>query len=177
MNNENPVRIVMLGNSITHAGNWKELLHRNDIINGGMPGWTSEQISWLIKDYVEPNKPLLCFYKAGINDYSLGITTDRIERNHKMVLDSIRECGTMPVYQTLLYQMGNGSINREIDMLNERMEAFCKLREYEFLDLRPIFCKNGDLREEFTYDGTHLTEGSYIPWANVLLPVIRKYGL
>ncbi len=174
---EDLVRIVMLGNSITHAGNWNELLNRKDVFNGGMPGWTSDQILWLIKDYVVPKKPVLCFYTAGINDYSLGITTNRIERNNKMILDSVYGNGTIPVYQTLLYQLGNDSINREIDLLNERMEAFCRQSNYEFLDLRPYLCRNGDLREEFTYDGTHLTEGAYIPWSEVLIPVIRKYGL
>ena len=174
---EDMVRIVMLGNSITHAADWNELLNRRDVLNGGMPGWTSEQILWLIKDYVVPHKPVLCFYTAGINDYSLGIPTDRIEKNNRMILDSISKCGTTPVYQTLLYQLGNTFVNREIDLLNERMEAFCRENNYEFLDLRPYLCQNGNLREEFTYDGTHLTEGAYISWSEALIPVIRKYGL
>lgn len=176
MNNDT-IRIVMLGNSITHAGNWSGLLQRNDIFNGGMPGWTSEQLSWVIKDYIVPKKPLICFYMAGINDYSLGITTERIERNNKMILDSIHECGTTPIYQTLLYQLANDSINREIDKLNKQMKAFCSSRNYEFLDLRPYLCKDGNLREEFTYDGTHLTDDAYIPWAEAIQPLLKKYGL
>lgn len=177
MKNEIPARIVMLGDSITQAGNWHGLLNRNDIINAGMSGWTSEQVFWLVEDYVKPYKPDLCFYMAGINDYSMGIATDRIERNHKRVLDAIHACGTMPVYQTLLYYLGNDIINREIDSLNNRMEDFCREHGFEFLDLRPFLCRNGDLMEEFTYDGVHLTEDAYIPWAKALVSVIEKYGL
>lgn len=177
MKSEIPVRIVMLGDSITHGGNWQELLNRNDVINAGMPGWTTEQIYWLIKDYVEPNKPELCFYMAGINDYSLGISPNRIEKNQKRILDAIHACGTMPVYQTLLYQLGNFYGNQKIDWLNSSIEEHCKEHGYEFLDLRPWLCRNDDLKEEFTYDGTHLTEDAYIPWAKALLPVLEKFGL
>jgi len=167
----------MLGDSITFAGTWQELLDRNDIFNAGMPGWTSEQLSLVIRDYVLPKLPVLCFYNAGINDYSQGITTDRIGKNNKLILDSIHECGTMPVYQTLLYQLGNYLVNREIDLLNERMKPFCLVRGYEFLDLRPYLCKDGDLLEEFTYDGTHLSEDAYLPWTDAMRPVLMKYGL
>ena len=177
MRSEAPIRIVMLGDSITHGGNWRDLLDRNDIINAGMSGWTSGMIFRLIDDYVGANKPKLCFYMAGINDYSMGIATERIERNHKMVLDAIHACGTMPVYQTLLYQSGNDFVNREIDRLNSNMEKYCSTQGYEFLDLRPYLCINGDLRKEFTYDGTHLMEEAYIPWAEALLPIIKKFGL
>lgn len=176
MKTEFPIRVVMLGDSITHAGNWQLLLNRNDIINAGMPGWTSDQIVRLVNDYVKPEKPGLCFYMAGINDYSMGIATDRIEGNHKRVLDAIHACGTMPVYQTLLYYMGNDFINREIDNLNKRMEDYCRKHGYEFLDLRPFLCRNGDLKEEFTYDGIHLTEEAYIPWAKAMLPVLENFG-
>ena len=83
----------------------------------------------------------------------------------------------MPVYQTLLYQLGNFYGNQKIDWLNSSIEEHCKEHGYEFLDLRPWLCRNDDLKEEFTYDGTHLTEDAYIPWAKALLPVLEKFGL
>ena len=171
------IRILMLGDSITFAGNWKELLNREDIFNAGMPGWTTEQLSLTVKDLMASKKPAVCLYTAGINDFSWGIATNRILSNNKMILDSIHSKLTVPVYQTLLYQLGNYRINREIDLLNDAMEEFCKSYKYEFLDLRAQLCKGGDLREEFTYDGTHLTEEAYVPWAEIIRPLLAKYGL
>ena len=173
----NTIRIVMLGNSITNAGNWNELLGRKDVLNAGLSGWTTGELLKVVNKYIAPHKPIICFYKAGINDFSMGIGSESVEKNNKQILESIYEYGTMPVYQTLLYYFGDNFINREIDALNRRMEEFTKHRGFEFLDLRPYLCRNGDLREEYSYDGVHLTESAYIPWANALIPIIEKYGI
>ena len=170
------VSIVMLGNSITHAGNWQDLLNRDDVFNGGKPGWTSQQLSWVIKNFIAPHRPRLCFFKAGINDYTLGIGTSRIADNMQMILDSISGLGTVPVFTTTLYQRGNTFRNRQIDSLNAQMEAFCTERGYDFLDLRPFLCEDGDIRPEFVQaDNTHLTPKAYPVWADALKPVIAKY--
>ncbi len=176
---ENPtINIVMLGNSITAQGNWAEVLGREDVFNGGMPGWTTQQLSWVIKNYIGSNRPKLCFFKGGINDYTLGITTDRIVQNISQNLDSINALGTMPVYQTTLYQRGNIRTNREIDTLNMQMERFCAERGYEFLDLRPFLCKDGDILDEYIQDdNTHLQPGAYTVWAEALKPILKKYEL
>lgn len=171
------VNIVMLGNSITAGGKWDKLLNRKDVFNGGMPGWTTQQLSWVIKDFIIPYHPKLCFFKAGINDYTLGIGTDRIYKNDSAILDSIFRQGTMPVYQTTLYQSGNIQVNHEIDDLNSRMLNFCKKHGYEFVDLRPFLCKDGDIRREYTTDGTHLTDAAYVEWAKAIRPVLVKYKL
>lgn len=171
------VRIVMLGDSITHAGDWNELLGREDVLNGGMPGWTSEQISWLVKDLVVPNKPHLCFYMAGINDISLGIPEQRIINNHRMILDFIHEAGTIPAYQTTLYQLGNKRVNREINQINQILKDYCSQKNYEFLDLRPWLCMDSDLLARYTYDGTHLTPDAYPEWAKAIRSVLEKLNV
>ncbi|XLS30078.1 SGNH/GDSL hydrolase family protein [Flavobacteriaceae bacterium M23B6Z8] len=172
------ITIVMLGNSITAAGSWKKVLQRDDVFNGGMPGWTTEQLSWVIKDFVIPNNPKLCFFKGGINDYTLGITTNRIFQNICSNLDSIKNVGTVPVYTTTLYQKNMDYRNRQIDSLNDRMLDFCKKRNYDFVDLRPYLCKDGDILSEYVQDdGTHLRPEAYPEWAKAIQPVIEKYGL
>jgi lysophospholipase L1-like esterase len=172
------INIVMLGNSITHQGNWAELLVRQDILNGGQPGWTTQQLSWVIKDFIIPNNPKVCFFKAGINDYTLGISTDRIHKNICENLDSISNVGTHPVFQTTLYQRGNTKVNREIDKLNKKVISFCEERGYDVVDLRPYLCKDGDILDEFVKpDNTHLEPAAYKEWVKALRPVLKKYGL
>ncbi|MEM8897905.1 MAG: hypothetical protein AAGC85_07360 [Bacteroidota bacterium] len=83
------VSVVMLGNSITYQGDWQKELGREDVFNGGKPGWTTQQLSWVIKDFIIPHKPKICFFKAGTNDIALGIPTERIIQNMQMVMDSI----------------------------------------------------------------------------------------
>jgi lysophospholipase L1-like esterase len=170
--------IVMLGNSITYQGDWKKVLNRNDIYNGGQPGWTSEQLSWVIKDFIIPYKPKLCFFTAGINDLTLGIPTQRIIDNMKMVIDSIKNVGTIPIYQTTLYQRFNFARNREIDKINSAMAEYCLSKEYDFVDLRTSLCKDGDILDKYvTEDNTHLTKAAYPVWAEVISKTIKKYNL
>ncbi len=172
------IEIVMLGNSITHAGDWQKVLNRNDIFNGGKPGWTTQQLSWVIKDFVIPNNPKLCFFKGGINDYTLGISTQRIYDNICVNLDSIKKVGTNPVYTTTLYQRGNVYRNKQIDSLNDKMEKFCREKGYDFVDLRPFLCKNGDILDQYVKDdNTHLRPEAYPQWAKAIEPTIKKYGL
>jgi alpha-glucosidase len=172
------VNIVMLGNSITYQGDWQKVLKRKDVFNGGKPGWTTQQLSWVIKNFIIPNKPKLCFFKGGINDYTLGISTQRIYENITTVLDSIHSVGTKPVYTTTLYQRGVVERNKEIDTLNERMKAFCLERGYDFMDLRPFLCKDGDIMEEYVQDdNTHLKPEAYPQWAKAMKPFLTKYGL
>ncbi len=170
--------IVMLGNSITYQGNWQEVLDRDDVFNGGKPGWTTQQLSWVIKNFIIPKEPVVCFFTGGINDYTLGIPTERIYQNCVMVMDSVKNCGTHPVWQTTLYQRGNLNTNREIDKLNSKMKAFCEERNYDFVDLRPFLCKEGDILDEYIQkDNTHLKPAAYPEWAKAIQPIIKKYNL
>lgn len=173
-----PVNIVMLGNSITYQGDWQKVLGRQDIFNGGKPGWTTQQLSWVIKDFIIPNHPKLCFFKGGINDYTLGISTNRVFQNITLVMDSIAKVGTHPIYTTTLYQRGQAARNQQIDSLNYRMENFCRMRGYDFLDLRPFLCKDGDILDEYVKeDNTHLEPEAYPQWARAMQPILNKYGL
>ena len=170
------VNVVMLGNSITYQGDWQQVLGRDDVFNGGKPGWTTQQLSWVIKDFIIPNRPKICFFKGGINDYTLGITTERISENMKMVLDSIHDVGTRPVYTTTLYQRGATERNRKIDSLNAKMLEFCAMKDYDFVDLRPFLCENGDILEKYVQpDNTHLKPEAYPQWAKAIRPVLSKY--
>ncbi|WP_220399454.1 SGNH/GDSL hydrolase family protein [Galbibacter sp. BG1] len=172
------IDIVMLGNSITYQGNWEKVLNRDDVLNGGKPGWTTQQLSWVIKDFIIPNKPKVCFFKGGINDYTLGISTNRIYQNTCMVLDSIKKVGTHPVFTTVLYQRGAKERNLKIDSLNHRMEQFCQERGYDFMDLRPYLCEDGDIQPQYVQgDNTHLTPKAYPQWAKAMQPIIKKYKL
>ncbi|MEO0573113.1 MAG: GDSL-type esterase/lipase family protein [Bacteroidota bacterium] len=174
----NPVNIVMLGNSITYQGNWQEVLKRKDVFNGGKPGWTTQQLSWVIKDFIVPHKPELCFFKGGINDYTLGISTQRIYQNMTMVLDSINALGTKPVYTSTLYQRTNFFRNRQIDSLNQMMQQFCQDKGYDFMDLRPYLCQEGDILEAYVLpDHTHLIPEAYPQWARAMELIFQKYGL
>lgn len=172
------VSVVMLGNSITYQGSWSTLLNRDDVFNGGKPGWTTQQLSWVIKDFIIPNKPKICFFKGGTNDISLGIPTSRIVSNMKMVMDSINRVGTIPVYTPTVY-FNNDSINSlKIDSVNNQMMRFCESKNYQFMDIRDVVCANQQLRDKYYKDdNTHLKQDAYLPWAAMIQKVLKANGI
>lgn len=170
--------IVMLGNSITYSGNWSKVLQRNDVFNAGQPGWTTEQLSWIIKDFITPFKPKLCFFSGGTNDFTLGIPLERVYNNICMVMDSINNVGTIPIFQTPLYQRGAKERNLQYDKLNEMVKKFCQDRNYDFVDLRQYLCADGDIIKKYVLeDNTHLKPEAYPEWAKAIQPIINKHKL
>jgi lysophospholipase L1-like esterase len=174
---EQEINVVMLGNSITNHGDWKQLLNRNDVFNGGIPGWTSQQLSWVIEDFIGGKTPEICFFMAGINDYTLGISTERIVQNICANLDSIQGFGTSPVFTTTLYQRGNERVNREIDKLNAEVIDYCKTKGYDVLDLRPLLCDEEDILDQYVLpDNTHLEKEAYPVWAQAVKELLEEKG-
>jgi lysophospholipase L1-like esterase len=163
--------IIMFGNSITHHGNWEEVLNRKDIVNWGIPGYTTQQLSWTIKDVLRLYRPKICFIEGGINDFTLGINTERIYQNQMMVMDSLAHNKVFPVYQTTLYQLHNDKVNRAIDALNFLMQKYCNQRGYGFIDISSALSKEGDIIPEITIDGTHLKPDGYVLWGKE----VQKY--
>ena len=172
------VSVVMLGNSITYQGNWQEELERDDVFNGGKPGWTTQQLSWVIKDFIIPHKPKICFFKGGTNDISLGIPTERIIQNMQMVMDSIQAVGTIPVYTPTIYFNDSSAPNGKIDQVNDSMKSFCIQKNYHFMDIRPVLCGDQQTRDAFyKEDNTHLHQKAYEPWAKMVEEVLASYGI
>ena len=68
------------------------------------------------------------------------------------IFDLIKNVGTNPVFQTPLYQRYNKNTNIELDKLNAEMEKFCAERRYDFVDLRPFLCRDGDIIDEYVQD-------------------------
>ncbi len=175
---EQEINVVMLGNSITNHGDWMQLLNRNDVFNGGMPGWTSQQLSWVIEDFIGKKDPEICFFMAGINDFTLGISTDRIVQNICVNLDSIQGFGTSPVFTTTLYQRGNERVNREIDKLNAWVIEYCNQKGYDILDLRPLLCGENDILDQYVLpDNTHLEKEAYPVWAEAVKELLEGKNL
>jgi len=48
---KNPV--AMIGDSITHQGDWTKVLGRTDVTNWGIPGYTTGQLAWTFKDLLK----------------------------------------------------------------------------------------------------------------------------
>ena len=169
----NAGRIFMVGNSITYGGEWTKLLNRNDVINWGIPGYTTEQISWTIKNLL-PKKPVICFLEGGINDLTLGITPARIFSNQKKVIDTLLAHNVIPVVQSTIYQNNSADKNKKVKKVNKLISKYCAARQIEYIDLNTVLSSDSNLKKELTTDGTHLKKEAYLLWAKLVIDMLNK---
>jgi lysophospholipase L1-like esterase len=170
--------IVMYGNSITFQGKWEEVLGRTDVANRGIPGYTTGQLIWTIKNGLKDHPDSkIWFLEGGINDISLGVPVERIFENYKMTVDSLRRNLIIPVVQSTILKNNAKADNKKVNALNKLVRKYCLRKGIDYIDLNKLFSLNGELKKENTIDGCHLVQSAYIHWATEIKKVLSKYKI
>ena len=167
----------MFGNSITFQGNWDEVLHRSDIVKWGMPGYTTGQLIWTIKNVLQDYPGTkIWFLEGGINDISLGVPVRRIFENFKIIADSLKRSDIIPVVQSTIYQYHSSDKNKKVKKVNQLVMNYCSSHYIAYIDLNAILSAKGELKSGLTTDGTHLNKEAYVLWAALIKAVLAKYS-
>ncbi len=176
--NGNTVKIVMYGNSITFQGKWEEVLGRNDVANRGIPGYTTGQLIWTIKNGLHDHPgSKIWFLEGGINDISLGVPVERIFENYKIAVDSLQRNHIIPVVQSTILKNNAKADNKLVTQLNKKVKQYCLKNKIEYIDLNVFLSRDGELIKELTTDGCHLQPQAYQPWGEAIKKVLLKYGI
>lgn len=96
---------------------------------------------------------------------------DRVTQRYRTSLkgDPAAEQNAPPLWVKRIPSISNPSIRR----LNQRLALIAQEAKVEFLDLHPQFADAaGNLREELTTDGLHLSLAGYALWRSHLLPFL-----
>ena len=170
--------IVMFGNSITFQGNWDELLNRTDIVKWGLPGYTTGQLIWTIKNVLHdyPNTKTW-FLEGGINDITLGVPVKRIFGNYKTIIDSLQRNNIIPVVQSTIYQYHSTDKNKKVKKVNRLVKNYCMAHNVAYIDLNTVLSAKAELKSELTVDGTHLKKEAYLLWAILVNEMLEKFKL
>lgn len=170
------VKIVMLGDSITHQIDWNELLLHHDVVNRGIGKDTTENILNRLEDVYALN-PEVCCIMCGINDLSINISVDRIFKNYICIVENINRNSITPIIQSTLYLSEKRDkykiINKKIDALNNLLKVYAKEKNIIFIDVNKELATKGWLSREYTYDGKHLVGLGYEKWKNVLVRTLK----
>ncbi|MDZ7764047.1 MAG: GDSL-type esterase/lipase family protein [Melioribacteraceae bacterium] len=189
------VKIIMLGNSLTHGVDWSQLLGRNDVIGMGI---VSDIISGYYNriNYVNKLNPKVCFVLGGLNDIYQWVPVETIFEDYKKVIEALKRNGTTPVIQSTLYaginwgeawleennpDVSAAEVNKErnsqVDRLNTMLKNYARENNFEYIDLNSLMSRNKYLRPELTYDGAHLNAAGYKIWGREVEEVLKKLGL
>ena len=169
--------IVMLGDSLTCHNNWGKLLGREDIVNFGIDGDTTEKIIKRIYDInlVSPSK---CFLMVGINDLVSKRPIEEIIRNYRIIIKYLKQNNIEIYIQSVLYISDLAinawgfnpiEINDNVNKLNEKLEIMAIDENLQYINLNNLMRDENMLNNIFTSDdGVHLNIEGYYIWANEL---------
>ena len=175
-----PVRkkaIVFLGNSITEAGDWSDILPGWNVLNRGISGDITFGIIARL-DEVLDRKPSKIFLLIGVNDLKREIPNELIIENYKKIVDHVKKKSPkteiylqslLPLNDQLLIDPFKMVKTENINILNKALQEIAQSNDLEFIDLSNVLAdENGQLKKEFTPDGIHLKPVAYIDWVQYL---------
>lgn len=153
----------MLGDSITARGDWPSLLKRNDFVNKGVDGDTTDDVLCRLEEIFRL-KPKWCLVMIGINDIFRGQPVDRIYKNIRKIIDGLKVHGIRPIIQSTLFLAGPDPKNEKVEALNRKIKTLAEERNILYLDLNRVLAPKKQLLASFTNDGLHLNDAGYQVW-------------
>ncbi len=169
--------IILLGDSITEKFPTDALLKEFSIINKGVSGDRTDLVLERLNRDVLHHKPSVVFMLIGTNDMASGFSNNTILVNYERIIFRITKnlSGVRLFVQSIL-PTRNIEIRplERIQLLNVEIHKLAMKYGAKYLDIYPMFLNvNGELAENFSDDGLHLTLSAYKAWADYLIQVFR----
>lgn len=173
---------VFFGDSITEYCSVEDIYAEysqkssSPIINRGISAETTDNMLKRVEDSVISLKPRNVVMLMGVNDLSAGVSQEQITQNIRNIIRLIKEKSPetnivlQAVYPTgakrdSLYEnfQLNGRDSTTVAELNKKLAVMAEEENVRFLDLTEILSdENGNLREDFTFDGLHPNISGYL---------------
>ena len=169
-------KIVMLGNSLINNGLWSELFPSSDIINRGISGDVVDGVHQRL-DEVVADHPRRIFLITGTNDLINEPNLSAValwERYESLIRDIVRQLPETDLYVQSMLPLNpktkfHDGFNTRAAELNKLLEAGAERYNYFYIDVASrVSDENGDLLENCTTDGIHLSPIGYFKWATEL---------
>lgn len=176
-----PNAIIFIGNSLTDAGRWNDILPELPVLNRGISGDISYGVLARL-DEITRHQPKKVFLMIGVNDLKRGVPTANIIGNYTRIVRKIKQdCpktqiylnSILPVNPDKLLEAFQAVKNNDIRILNEGLQQISKTeKDVRFINLHEILADNsGNLRSDVTPDGIHLEVSVYVDMINYLKTV------
>ncbi len=167
-----PGEIIFLGNSLIqnfHLG----VFNNSRVRNFGIVGDFTEGVLRRL-DAVTSRKPGKIFIEIGINDLFERIPVRDVRANYeKIILRIKKESPASEIFITSCLPTLNERVNEAVLELNEELKIIVSKNKVHYIDLHPLFVKDGLLNSELAADEVHLSEKGYAVWQKEIDPLLR----
>lgn len=168
------MRIVFLGDSITHGGNWQDWFPEFEAHNLGVPGDTTDDLIARAHEVVEASPDMVALL-VGTNDLGTRRSVEHLVRNVEFLMVGLRR--DLPGARLLVQSiMPRGrEFSDAIQDANRHLRQFAPTLKAQYLDLWPAMSlTDGEIDPHFSDDRLHLNDAGYEAWLNELRPAIDR---
>jgi lysophospholipase L1-like esterase len=169
--------IVFLGNSITEAGEWQELIPGKAVKNRGISGDVTYGVLARL-DEVLASKPRKVFLLIGVNDLKRGIPVDTVAQNYQRIVERIKATSpktklyiqsVLPINEAMVSESYKRITNPLITALNKKLAQVATRYQCTYVNIHGVMAdEQGQLAKVLTPDGIHLWPSSYTHWVDYL---------
>ncbi|WP_184550051.1 GDSL-type esterase/lipase family protein [Mucilaginibacter sp. FT3.2] len=166
--------IIFIGSSLTEDFTLRSTFNNNHLKNMGFGGAETKDILNNFKRIIL-RKPPLIFVEAGINDVRNGKDMDTAFKNFvEMCILTKKASPATKLYVQSVLPTLNNSFNAKIKDYNTKVQNYCKLNQFIYIDMYNNFIVDGQLNAMATTDGIHLTPYGYYLWKKQLEPYLSN---
>jgi lysophospholipase L1-like esterase len=166
--------VVMIGDSLTDAAEWREMFPQLSIVNRGIDNDTADGVLARLDDMVAA-RPRLAFVMIGVNDFSnTHASVDAVLTNYRAIVARLQRAGiqviiqsTLPCNETLGRWKSCKAVNGKIRKLDEQLAKLAS-NGVAYADLAALLTDAHGLKKQFTYDGVHLNGEGYRVWRDAI---------
>lgn len=167
-----PEDVLFVGDSITEGAPWHELLSDARCKNRSLGGDTSAGVLARLAGPLA-GQPAKIFLLVGVNDMLKRVPLDQAVANVRAIVEMVR--GRSP--HTRLYLQGNMPVNPGLlgegdntymRALGQAVAAVAAEHGATYIDLYPLFARDGQLDPAYTHDGLHLNGRGYLVWRDAI---------
>ena len=178
-------KIVFAGDSITDRYDLNKFYIYEDklIINSGISGYKTTNMISRFNNLIEQYNADKLFLMIGTNDLGTGVDKNVALDNIKTIITMTKKTNpNIKIYYETIYPINRSKrgkkekrFNEDIQYINMKMEEYCKNNNITYIDVySSLIDSNGNLNEEYTMDGLHLTDAGYDVVTKILKPYVEE---
>lgn len=168
---------VFLGDSITEGYDLNKYYSDYPVVNSGIGGYTTTKILEKMDTMVYRYNPTKVFLLIGTNDIAQNNSKEDIIKNIDNIIDEIKANRKYTkIYVESIYPIDEEKEkkrdNKLINDINKDIKELCNKKGVEYINIHDLLMDDyGNLRDEYSNDGLHLTDQGY----EVVTKELKKY--
>lgn len=175
---------VFLGDSIFEGYDLEKYYPDMPVINSGVSGNKTKDILKNLNKRLYIYNPSKVILMIGTNDTGVISKEDTVKNIGKIIDDIKKNRPYAKIYVQSIYPVNKninegasvgGRNNEDIKTMNDGIKKICEEKEVNYMEIHSLLTDDeGNLKEDYTYDGLHLTADAYEVVTEEVMKILKK---